>query len=152
MEIFVISICNKNDQLLNNFSDKHIKQIENFYKINFIDIGFNTKKKEKNIYVNEGKKALSYVKDNSILIGLDTGGHVISSNEFAKKLQFWQQNFSYLYFFIGGPDGLPELVKNKADTLLSLSKLTFPHQLVKIILSEQLYRSICIINNHPYHR
>ncbi len=152
MEIFVISICNKNDKLLNNFADKYLKQIENFYKINFIDISFITKKKEKKIYANEGKKALSYVKDNSILIGLDTGGHVISSNEFAKKLQFWQQNFSYLYFFIGGPDGLPELVKNKADTLLSLSKLTFPHQLVKIILSEQLYRSICIINNHPYHR
>ena len=151
MEIFVISICNKNDQLLNSFANKYIKNIENFYKINFIDISFNTKKKEKNVYENEGKKALSYVKDNSVLIGMDPSGNNVSSIEFANKLQFWQQNFSFLYFFIGGPDGLPQPVKNKVDALLSLSKLTFPHQLVKIILSEQLYRSICIMNNHPYH-
>ncbi|MEE2693782.1 MAG: 23S rRNA (pseudouridine(1915)-N(3))-methyltransferase RlmH [Pseudomonadota bacterium] len=53
---------------------------------------------------------------------------------------------------MGGPDGLSQNIKSKADYIISLSDLTFPHQFVKIILSEQLYRSICIMRHHPYHR
>ena len=100
----------------------------------------------------EGEQALSLVKKDSLKIALDQNGEKLSSEKLAKNLDIWQQNYSNLYFFIGGPDGLSQNIKSKADYIISLSDLTFPHQFVKIILSEQLYRSICIMRHHPYHR
>ena len=67
-------------------------------------------------------------------------------------MKFWIEEYSNIYFIIGGPDGLSDEVKDKSGSILSLSKLTFPHQLAKVILIEQVYRSISIMNNHPYHR
>ena len=67
-------------------------------------------------------------------------------------MQHWIDEYSHIYFIIGGPDGLSDEVKDKSDSILSLSKLTFPHLLAKVILIEQVYRSISIMNNHPYHR
>ncbi len=57
-----------------------------------------------------------------------------------------------LYFFIGGPDGLSKEIIEMSDHILSMSNFTFPHILAKVILMEQIYRSKCIMNNHPYHR
>ena len=152
MEIFIISICNKKDFFVDKFIDKYRKQINCHFKLNYIDISFNSKKNQKKLYESEGKKALTYVKDDSFLIALDENGEKTSSNKFSSSLQLWKQNFSNLYFFIGGPDGLSENIRNRADLIMSLSDLTYPHQFVKIILSEQLYRAICIMKQHPYHR
>jgi len=76
----------------------------------------------------------------------------MSSLDFSKKIKLLAENNAQIYFLIGGPDGLSDFVKKKADLIVSLSDLTFPHQLAKIILTEQIYRSICIMNKHPYHR
>ena len=153
MEIFIISICNKKDILVDKFIDKYRKQINSTFKLSFIDIGFSSNKNtSQKYYEAEGEQALSLVKKDSLKIALDQNGEKFSSEKLAKNLDIWQQNYSNLYFFIGGPDGLSQNIKSKADYTLSLSDLTFPHQFVKIILSEQLYRSICIMRNHPYHR
>ena len=153
MKIFIISICNKKDILVDKFIDKYRKQINSTFKLSFIDIGFNSKKNMNQKYHEaECEQALSLVKKDSLKIALDQNGEKLSSEKFAKNLDIWQQNYSNLYFFIGGPDGLSKNVKSKADYIISLSDLTFPHQFVKIILSEQLYRSICIMRHHPYHR
>ena len=64
----------------------------------------------------------------------------------------WIENSSNIYFIIGGPDGISDEIRKKANYLISLSNLTFPHQLDKVILVEQVYRSIYIMNSHPYHR
>ena len=153
MKIFIISICNKKDILVDKFIDKYRKQINSTFKLSFIDIGFNPKKNMNQKYHEaEGEQALSLVKKDSLKIALDQNGEKLSSEKLAKNLGIWQQNYSNLYFFIGGPDGLSQNIKSKADYIISLSDLTFPHQFVKIILSEQLYRSICIMRHHPYHR
>ena len=153
MKIFIISICNKKDILVDKFIDKYRKQINSTFKLSFIDIGFNSKKNMNQKYHEaECEQALSLVKKDSLKIALDQNGEKLSSENFAKNLDIWQQNYSNLYFFIGGPDGLSQNIKSKADYIISLSDLTFPHQFVKIILSEQLYRSICIMRHHPYHR
>ena len=153
MKIFIISICNKKDILVDNFIDKYRKQINSTFNLSLIDIGFSSKKNANQRYHEaEGEQALSLVKKDSLKIALDQNGEKLSSEKLAKNLDIWQQNYSNLYFFIGGPDGLSKNVKSKADYIISLSDLTFPHQFVKIILSEQLYRSICIMKNHPYHR
>ena len=153
MKIFIISICNKKDIFVDKFIDKYRKQINSTFKLSFIDIGFSSKKNmNQKYYEAEGEQALSLVKKDSLKIALDQNGEKFSSEKLAKNLDIWQQNYSNLYFFIGGPDGLSQNIKSKADYILSLSDLTFPHQFVKIILSEQLYRSICIMRHHPYHR
>ena len=153
MKIFIISICNKKDILVDKFIDKYRKQINSTFNLSLIDIGFSSKKNaNQRNHEAEGEQALSLVKKDSLKIALDQNGEKLSSEKLAKNLDIWQQNYSNLYFFIGGPDGLSQNIKAKADYIISLSDLTFPHQFVKIILSEQLYRSICIMRNHPYHR
>lgn len=153
MKIFIISICNKKDILVDKFIDKYRKQINSTFKLSFIDIGFSSKKnKNQSYHEAEGEQALSLVKKDSLIIAMDQNGEKLSSVKLAKNLDIWQQNYSNLYFFIGGPEGLSQNIKSKADYIISLSDLTFPHQFVKIILSEQLYRSICIMRHHPYHR
>ena len=153
MKIFIISICNKKDILVDKFIDKYRKQINCTFNLSLIDIGFSSKKNaNQRHHEAEGEQALSLVKKDSLKIALDQNGEKLSSEKLAKNLAIWQQNYSNLYFFIGGPDGLSQNIKAKADYIISLSDLTFPHQFVKIILSEQLYRSICIMRNHPYHR
>ena len=152
MEISIITICNKKDNNVEDLITKYISQIEKFYKISIINISFQTKKIQKNLYEKEYRKALSIIKPGSVLISLDESGSNYNSINFSKKMQFWIEEYSNIYFIIGGPDGLSDEVKNKSGSILSLSKLTFPHQLAKVILIEQLYRSISIMNNHPYHR
>jgi 23S rRNA (pseudouridine1915-N3)-methyltransferase len=152
MKIFVITICNKNDNYLNNIIKKYSDLIDNFYKITFIDINFKQKKVKKNLYEKEYKKAVSLIKPQSYVVALDEQGKNQNSYKFSEKIEYVSENFINLYFIIGGPDGLTEYIRKEASEIMSLSNLTFPHHLAKVILSEQIYRSICIINNHPYHR
>ena len=152
MEIFIITICNKRENYSNNLVEKYGNLIKKFYKLNYVDITFQTTRTKKNLYEKEYKKALSMIKPNSTLVALDENGENMNSVNFSKKIKLLEESSSHIYFLIGGPDGLSNFVKEKADILVSLSNLTFPHQLAKIILTEQIYRSICIMNNHPYHR
>ena len=152
MKIFVITICNKNDNYLNDIIKKYSDLIDNFYKITFIDINFKQKKVKKNLYEKEYKKAVSLIKPQSYVVALDEQGKNQNSYKFSEKIEYVSENFVNLYFIIGGPDGLTEYIKKEASEIMSLSSLTLPHHLVKVILSEQIYRSICIMNNHPYHR
>jgi 23S rRNA (pseudouridine1915-N3)-methyltransferase len=86
-------------------------------------------------------------------IALDPQGKLLSSEEFSKKIiQILEQEDSRLSLVIGGADGIPEAIKKKALTLLSLSPLTFTHQLTRLILLEQLYRAFEIDRGSPYHR
>lgn len=85
-------------------------------------------------------------------IALDRQGQALNSIEIAKKIETLQHNTNHFVFMIGDADGLsPEEIK-LADEIWSLSPLTFPHQLTKIILIEQLYRAFMILSNHPYHK
>jgi 23S rRNA (pseudouridine1915-N3)-methyltransferase len=152
MKIFVITICNKNDNYLNDIIKKYSDLIDKFYKITFIDINFKQKKVKKNLYEKEYKKAVSLIKPQSYVVALDEQGKNQNSYKFSEKIEYVSENFVNLYFIIGGPDGLTEYIKKEASEIMSLSSLTFPHHLAKVILSEQIYRSICIMNNHPYHR
>jgi 23S rRNA (pseudouridine1915-N3)-methyltransferase len=152
MKIFIITICNKKEDYSNNLIKKYIHLIKKFYKLSYIDISFKTEKVKKNLYDKEYRKAISLIKPNSTLVALDENGEHMSSLNFSKKIKLLVENNAQIYFLIGGPDGLSDFVREKADLIVSLSDLTFPHQLAKIILTEQIYRSICIMNNHPYHR
>ena len=88
----------------------------------------------------------------SLLIALEVGGKRFSTEELAEQLQQWQMSGDNVSFLIGGPDGLSPDCLTRADQRWSLSDLTLPHPLVRVILAEQLYRAWTITVNHPYHR
>jgi 23S rRNA (pseudouridine1915-N3)-methyltransferase len=83
---------------------------------------------------------------------LDVLGKAITTGQLAESLQNWQRDGRHVAMVIGGPDGLADSVLNKADNRISLSKLTLPHPLVRVIVAEQLYRAWSINQGHPYHR
>jgi 23S rRNA (pseudouridine1915-N3)-methyltransferase len=89
----------------------------------------------------------------SVTIALDQGGELLSSEELASRMnQYELEGRGSVAFLIGGPLGLPAVVRERADMVLSLSRMTFPHQMVRLILIEQLYRATCINRNIPYHK
>jgi 23S rRNA (pseudouridine1915-N3)-methyltransferase len=100
----------------------------------------------------EGRQILNAVPDNSLLVALDVKGRRLDTGALAKLLDGWMQGGRDVAIVIGGPDGLSTEVLERADIKLSLSDLTFPHALVRVIMLEQLYRAWSILANHPYHR
>ena len=101
----------------------------------------------------EGERLLSKIKETSFVITLEIEGNMLDSVELAKMLEEKMvQGESHLIFVIGGSLGLSKAVRNRADSTLSFSKMTFPHQLMRVILLEQLYRSFRIIKGEPYHK
>lgn len=99
----------------------------------------------------EAKIILDALPQQTIIIALDERGKEFTSQDFALKLEHWQ-NTQHLAFIIGGTEGLDDSIKEKAQLTWALSKLTLPHQLAKMMCLEQLFRGLSILNNHPYHR
>lgn len=92
------------------------------------------------------------MKSSYYTIALDSRGPQYSSEELAQELNRWKQKTKNMAILIGGPEGYTKETLAKVDATWSLSKLTFPHPLVRILLAEQLYRAQSILKNHPYHR
>ncbi len=100
----------------------------------------------------EGQKILQKIPDNAWVVALEVTGKQLSTEQLAKQLQQWQQSTAQLVFVIGGADGLSAEVLQRANQYWSLSKLTFPHPLARLLMVEQIYRAWTINQNHPYHR
>lgn len=86
------------------------------------------------------------------LVALDREGSIWSTADLADKMIQWMNNYSHIQMVIGGPDGLSKSCLDDMDDTWSLSRLTFPHFLVRILVAEQLYRAWSMLNNHPYHK
>ena len=104
------------------------------------------------IKVKEAEKLLDAIPSNCLIIALDVKGRSWSTEKLADNLQNWMMSGRDIALLVGGPEGLTDNVRQRADQLWSLSSLTFPHPLVRLILAEQLYRAWSITANHPYHR
>lgn len=100
----------------------------------------------------ESRKILAAVPKDSLLVVLDVLGKAVSTKKLSCMLETWLQQGQDVSIVIGGPDGVSDELLSKASLKLSLSALTFPHPLVRVILLEQIYRAWSIMNNHPYHR
>lgn len=100
----------------------------------------------------EGEQMLRGLPPEECVIALDVAGKRISTGQFAQHLQAWQMSGDNYTFLIGGPDGLSPACLARAQQRWSLSDLTLPHPLVRVVLAEQLYRAWTITVNHPYHR
>jgi 23S rRNA (pseudouridine1915-N3)-methyltransferase len=100
----------------------------------------------------EGEQLLKALPDGAHLIALDERGRQWSSMDLARQLESWLAAQPQVVFMIGGADGLAPACKDRADSLWSLSALTLPHALVRVVLTEQIYRAWTLVQGHPYHR
>ena len=100
----------------------------------------------------EGEQIAAMLSPREQVVLLDERGKQLSSKSLALKLVDWQSDGRDLCFIIGGPDGVSDTVRQRADMMWSLSQLTLPHGMARVLLSEQLYRSWTIQTGHPYHR
>jgi 23S rRNA (pseudouridine1915-N3)-methyltransferase len=100
----------------------------------------------------EGERMLAAVARGDHVVVLDVGGKSWSTPELAEALNRWRMHGRDVALLVGGPDGLSPACRARADEAWSLSRLTFPHPLVRVIVAEQIYRAFSILQNHPYHR
>ena len=139
--------------------DEYVKRLSSYCKVEIIElkdesINDNPSDKEiKKAIELEGKRVLASLKDNEYLISLDLNQKEMGSVEFSKYLsQKLESNGASVSFVIGGSYGLSDELKNRANSSITLSKMTFPHQLARLVLLEQIYRAFKILNNETYHK
>ncbi len=100
----------------------------------------------------EGERILAAIPAGATVYALDEKGRPVTTQGLSVMLAGWMRDGTHPAFVIGGADGLSDEVRTRADKLVSLSALTLPHGLVRVVLAEQLYRASSILANHPYHR
>ena len=100
----------------------------------------------------EARRVKSAIPQGALKVVLDEHGKLFSTKDLAARIEGWQMDGRDVAFVIGGADGLAGSVKRDADVMWSLSPLTLPHGLVRVVLAEQIYRAWSILKNHPYHR
>lgn len=100
----------------------------------------------------EGEALLAALDDDEFVVALEVGGRMLSTPDLATRLGSWRDDGQRVAFLVGGPDGLADACRARAREQWSLSRLTLPHPLVRILLAEQLYRAWSLLAGHPYHR
>jgi len=155
VKINLIAIGNKMPDWVNAASDDFVKRLPAEIKINPVLLPLIKRGKNPDIpriVRDESRKILNAVPKDSQLVVLDVLGRAVTTMKLSGMLDTWLQQGQDVSIVIGGPDGVSDELLSKASLKLSLSALTFPHPLVRVILLEQIYRAWSIINNHPYHR
>ena len=159
MNINVIGVGKIKEKYLKLGIDEFKKRLSKYCKLDIIELDDEKapeKLSEKEMIMvkeKEGNKILSKIKDTSYVIALAIDGKNLSSEELADKMSdLAVRGNSNITFVIGGSLGLSDEVLDRADYKLSFSKMTFPHQLMRLILLEQVYRAYRINNNEPYHK
>lgn len=130
---------------------EYLKRLSKYTKIEIIELLDETTKEVNKCIEIEGEKILKNIKEKDYVITLEIDGQEYSSTEFASKIE-QAQVIGNLVFIIGGSYGLSDIIKNRSNQRISFSKMTFPHQLFRVILLEQIYRGYKIINNESYHK
>ena len=159
MNITIICVGKIKEKFYTMAVDEYVKRLSRYCQLKIIEL-----KDEKTpdgasenvvegIKDKEGSRILEAIKDNSYVIALAIEGKQLDSVELSKKMdQLMIEGNSNVVFIIGGSLGLSKQVLARADYKLSFSKMTFPHQLMRVILLEQVYRAFRISNNEPYHK
>ena len=155
MKIVLVCLGATNNHYLQEGISNYIKRLKHYinFEIKEIIVSKNKKSSNKNIIMNlESDLILSYLSQNDYVILLDEKGKIYNSKSFSKKIEnFLLHSQKRLIFIVGGAFGFNDKLKTRANEMLSLSNMTFSHQIIRLFFLEQLYRSFTIINNHPYH-
>ena len=153
MNIKLIVIGETNNKDLKQLVNQYVSKLKHYIKFELVVLKDERKKLQQNVQIKkEGEKILSILKKNDFIILLDENGEQLSSVGFSKFIQKkLNSGMKTLTFIVGGPYGFSDEVKAISQQQLSLSKMTFSHEMVRLFFTEQLYRAFSILNNEPYH-
>ncbi len=151
--IKIICVGKLKESYLKDAVNEYVKRISKYVKVSIIEVEDEALKEENVILSKEKDRIMKCIKREDYVITLEINGLELSSIELANYLKkLYIDGKSDIVFIIGGSYGLDKEVKERSDFSLSFSKLTFPHQLFRVLLLEQLYRSFKIMNNETYHK
>ncbi len=152
MQISVFAVGRKMPAWVNQASDDYIKRMPRRWQFQVREFAQAQGDSKDVIMAREAEALLAAIPDKAHVIALDNRGASWDTEQVAQQLERWQELGKSLILLIGGADGLHPSVRKRADQMWSLSPLTFPHPLVRVVLAEQLYRAQSLLDNHPYHR
>jgi len=159
MKITVITVGKIKEKYLRDAIAEYSKRLSKYCKLEILEVADEKTPDnasaivEEGIRQKEGERILRLIKEDAYVITLEIGGKMLDSVEFSRKIEtLGIQGKSHICFIIGGSIGLGQEVLKRSDYGLSFSKMTFPHQLMRVILLEQIYRSYRIMSNEPYHK
>ena len=155
MQIHLISVGNKMPKWIQDGYQEYAKRLPKECELILREVP--PLKRTKNadltkIREEEGTRALSLLSKDDHIIGLELRGKPWSTLDLADNLNSWQNNGKRVVLLVGGPEGLSQACISAAQELWSLSNLTLPHPVVRVVIAVQIYRAWSILNNHPYHR
>lgn len=159
MKITLITVGKIKERFFEDAIEEYSKRLSRYCKLEIIQVADEktpdgaSEKVERQIKEKEGQRILAQIREGAYVIALAIEGKMLSSEELAGKMQkLGVEGKGHLVFVIGGSLGLSKEVMDRADHALSFSKMTFPHQLMRVILLEQIYRGFRIIAGEPYHK
>ena len=159
MKITLITVGKIKEKYLKDAIAEYSKRLSRYCKLEIIEVADEktpdqaSETVEEGIRAKEGERILKHIKDDMYVVTLEISGKMLSSEELAEKINsLGLAGKSSIAFVIGGSIGLGKEVLSRSDYALSFSKMTFPHQLMRVILLEQVYRSYRIISRSPYHK
>ena len=155
MRIQLLAIGNRMPGWVNRGYEEYAHRLTQDCQLQLKEIPAGKRGKSANtqrIIEQEGEQLLQAVPKGNRIVTLDVKGRSWSTEQLSEQLGQWMQDGRDVSLLVGGPEGLSEQCRQKADQSWSLSPLTFPHPLVRIVVAEQLYRAWSILRNHPYHR
>ncbi len=158
LNIQIICVGKLKETYLKNAIAEYSKRLSKYCKLSILELPDEKIPDKLNITISENIKSkectniINHLKDNSYIIALDLNGKQFSSEEFSEKLDNISMINSNITFIIGGSLGLNTELLNKCDLKICFSKMTFPHQLIRVFLLEQIFRAFKISNNESYHK
>lgn len=159
MKITIITVGKIKEKYLRDAIAEYSKRLSKYCKLEILEVADEKTPDhasaivEDQIRDKEGERILKLLKDDAYVITLEIGGKMLDSVEFSQKMeQLGIQGKSHIIFVIGGSIGLGNEILKRSDFAISFSRMTFPHQLMRVILLEQIYRSYRIMNHEPYHK
>ena len=159
MKITILCVGKVKEKFYRDAIAEFSKRLSRYCKLEIIEVTDEKTQEEASdteiriVKEKEGERLLKNIKEDAYVITLCIDGRQLDSEELSEKIEkLGIQGTSHIYFVIGGSLGLADAVINRADYKLSFSKMTFPHQLMRVILLEQIYRAFRIMNHEPYHK
>ena len=155
MQIHLIAVGDKMPRWVRDGYGEYAKRLPPECVLRLIEVPAGKRGKNADvarIMRDESERLLAAVPKGTAVVALEVGGRSWSTEQLAEKLDSWMGSGQDLALLVGGPDGLTDAARKAAGQLWSLSPLTLPHPLVRVVLAEQLYRAWSILRNHPYHR
>ena len=159
MKITIVTVGKIKEKYLKDAIAEYGKRLSRYCKLEIVETADEktpdgaSELMEQQIRRKEAERIEKYLREDAYVIALAIDGKMLSSEEFSEKIgSLGVSGVSHIIFIIGGSIGLDEQILRRADYRLSFSKMTFPHQLMRVILLEQIYRAYRILNHEPYHK